>query len=267
MSLRTPLYEQLKHDLSRQILAGRLKADSPLMPEGELCAHYKVSRITVRRAVDELVRKRLLYRRRGVGTFVNDAHRQLKMVPLTGYIEDVLPLNQFRLLKTDMAPLPAGVNELVAAAPTGPSRRFICLNHIDGQPFSFASFFFDAETAPFISAQDFRSAESPIRIVELRSGRRVHRAVQRVHPDLATGEAARQLKLRPGTPVLRIVRVYFAVGDVPIQYVEAIYHPERYRVDIELLPRLDAAVRPAAIAAAPATTPHTHSSRAARARR
>jgi GntR family transcriptional regulator len=69
----TPLYVQLEGLLLAQIEAGRWPAGGRIPTEAELCALYGVSRVTVRQALELLVRRGLLTRGRGRGTFVRDA--------------------------------------------------------------------------------------------------------------------------------------------------------------------------------------------------
>ena len=65
-----PLYEQLRVALRERLDSGVLDPGERLPSEAELCRKYGVSRITVRRAVDELVEEGILERRQGKGTFV-----------------------------------------------------------------------------------------------------------------------------------------------------------------------------------------------------
>lgn len=67
-----PLYAEVAADLRKKIASGVWKTGDRLPPELELCETYHVSRITVRRALDELVRDHLIMRRRAKGTFVLD---------------------------------------------------------------------------------------------------------------------------------------------------------------------------------------------------
>ena len=63
-------YEILMQDISRRIRSGQW-TEGMLMPtENELCKLYNVSRITVRRALDELERQGEIYRVQGKGTFI-----------------------------------------------------------------------------------------------------------------------------------------------------------------------------------------------------
>lgn len=65
-----PLYRQLKDIFHNKIMAGEWPVESQIPTEEELVATFKVSRSTVRSAIAELTRQGLLYRKRGVGTFV-----------------------------------------------------------------------------------------------------------------------------------------------------------------------------------------------------
>jgi GntR family transcriptional regulator len=65
-----PLYRQLAGRLEAAIRDGMLPAGDRIESEAALMARFGVSRITLRQAVDELVRKQLLVRKQGKGTFV-----------------------------------------------------------------------------------------------------------------------------------------------------------------------------------------------------
>lgn len=64
------LYSAIEADLRQKILSGQYKAGEKLPTEAELCEAFGVSRITVRRAIQNLVDDDLLRRYRGKGTFV-----------------------------------------------------------------------------------------------------------------------------------------------------------------------------------------------------
>lgn len=72
------LYQTVENDILKKIVSGELPGGSQIPTEAELCAQYKVSRITVRRAVQDLIDQDLLYRLRGKGTFVNPEKLTLK---------------------------------------------------------------------------------------------------------------------------------------------------------------------------------------------
>lgn len=74
-----PLYQQIKEDIKAAIQEGKYKVKEQIPPEPELSAEYSVSRITVRRAIEELCNEGYLVKRQGRGTFVSTPriHRKI----------------------------------------------------------------------------------------------------------------------------------------------------------------------------------------------
>lgn len=75
----TPLYQQVKEDIKSAIEQGKYKAKEKIPSEPELSAEYSVSRITLRRAVEELCNEGYLIKRQGQGTFVSNPRIHRKM--------------------------------------------------------------------------------------------------------------------------------------------------------------------------------------------
>ena len=69
---KLPLYEKIVINLRELIQSGALKPGEAIPPELSLVEYYGVSRLTIRKAIEELERSKLLIRRQGIGTFVND---------------------------------------------------------------------------------------------------------------------------------------------------------------------------------------------------
>lgn len=72
MKEKTAKYEMIKQDITKKIQGSEYKPNQVIPSEHELCAAYGVSRITVRKAIDELVHEGQLYRIKGKGSFVRD---------------------------------------------------------------------------------------------------------------------------------------------------------------------------------------------------
>ncbi|MHC5268725.1 GntR family transcriptional regulator [Enterococcus sp. LJL98] len=86
-----PLYKKILIDLKEEILSGRLAAEEQLPTEKELADRYQVSRITSKRALNELEQANLIYRVRGKGSFV-----KAKDVETT--IEEIVPIKHKKVL-------------------------------------------------------------------------------------------------------------------------------------------------------------------------
>ncbi len=90
-----PKYYILRQELLRMIENGTFPEGEPIMSERELIEKYKFSRITVRKAIDELVNEGHLYRIQGKGTFVKgDANASQSLYSLNSCTEDVKKLGK-----------------------------------------------------------------------------------------------------------------------------------------------------------------------------
>lgn len=65
-------YESIAEDVESKIVSGKLKPNDRLPVMSELCEQYGVSKITVKKAMDILVSRGLVIKRRGSGSFVKD---------------------------------------------------------------------------------------------------------------------------------------------------------------------------------------------------
>ncbi|MED4267846.1 GntR family transcriptional regulator [Priestia megaterium] len=77
---RVPLYLQLKESLRSSIVSGNLKSGDKIPTELELSEKYNISRVTVRKAIIELVEEGYLIKKQGKGTFVNTRKIERKIV-------------------------------------------------------------------------------------------------------------------------------------------------------------------------------------------
>ncbi|TWT25393.1 GntR family transcriptional regulator [Planomicrobium sp. CPCC 101110] len=81
------LYEQIKAGIKELVKNDNLKAGHKLPNESELCEIFKVSRITIRRAIKELGEEGFIEVIRGKGTFVKASKKDLHLLNLKGFTE------------------------------------------------------------------------------------------------------------------------------------------------------------------------------------
>lgn len=84
---QSPLYQQLMTRLKNDIMAGVYPSGARIPSEQLLCETYGVSRVTVRKAMLDLVQEGLLIRRQGKGTFVADERIQRDLKQITSFSE------------------------------------------------------------------------------------------------------------------------------------------------------------------------------------
>jgi len=81
-----PLYHQLAELLQKDIDSRKYQPGDKIPSETALAAAFDIGRPTVRQAIDSLVRKQILIRRRGAGTFVAEYPEQVDLFSLGGTI-------------------------------------------------------------------------------------------------------------------------------------------------------------------------------------
>jgi GntR family transcriptional regulator len=84
---KVPLYVQLKESIRSSILNGELKYGEKIPTEIELSEIHKISRITVRKAILELVEEGYLIKKQGKGTFVSKPKIERKIVHFLSFSE------------------------------------------------------------------------------------------------------------------------------------------------------------------------------------
>src|SRR6266853_5563995 len=91
---RSPLYERVESILAGDIADGSLRPETQLPTEDGLIERFKVSRTTVRKAIQNLVERGLVEVRRGKGTFVTEPRITQELTELTGFVEDMQALGR-----------------------------------------------------------------------------------------------------------------------------------------------------------------------------
>lgn len=84
-----PQHEQISDWLRQQIEEGAYEVNDKLPSEKELGKKFDVSRVTVRRALQTLENEDYIYRRQGLGSFVNDRRTAQGLVHLTDFAQDM----------------------------------------------------------------------------------------------------------------------------------------------------------------------------------
>lgn len=88
-----PLYYQIREHIREKINSGEYPPNSMIPSEAELCEIYDVSRVTVRRAILDLVQEGLLNRGKGKGTFVAENYGLTTVNGVQSFTQELLGLN------------------------------------------------------------------------------------------------------------------------------------------------------------------------------
>jgi GntR family transcriptional regulator len=223
--------------LRDRILSGAFGLGAKLPTENDLADRYAVSRVTVRRALGELARERLIERRRSAGTRV--IYRRTP-APVTADISGVLAniadmgrRTAVKLLSFDYVPATGAVAEALGVGPNELLQRSIRVRSVDRVPFSYLTTHVPESIALTFTKQEL--ASRPLLELLERAGVKVEHARQRISAGLATPDVAEALEVRAGSPLIELVRVVYDQSDRAVQYLHALYRPDRYAFEMDLV--------------------------------
>jgi GntR family transcriptional regulator, N-acetylglucosamine utilization regulator len=229
-----PLYLRLKALIQSAIHDGRLRANDALPSEREIASMLDISRVTVRKALTDLVEEGVLTQRRGSGTFVTSGATRVeqRLSRLTSFTEDMLargltPSVRW-LLKTVAPPTPE--EAMVLGLSTG--ERVIRLRRLrlaDDQPMALEQ----AVVAARLLANPEAIGNSLYVALEA-AGIRPVRALQRLSAESLGAEDAQILGVEPGAPALYIERISYLKDGRPVEFTKSHYRGDAYDFVVEL---------------------------------
>jgi GntR family transcriptional regulator len=229
------LHRQLFLLLRAQILDGSYPPGSALPTEDKLCERYGVSRITVRRTLSDLEAQELVERRQGRGTFVKTSAvpgRPAATVHLIESLRHTADATQAKvLLFEDTAPPPA----IAGLLGLGDQERAFHVARLRSTP-SAPVMLTDAWVPNSLGVHLTPEALEKIPLYKLlmNHGIRFGRVVQEMTAIAAGTEHAAHLQVDLGVPLLKVTRLLHDTEARPIQYLTAIFIPERSRLLMDI---------------------------------
>lgn len=229
-----PLYVKLKKMIEEAVSAGRLQHGDALPAERDIADAAAISRVTVRKAIDELVDQGLLVRRRGSGTFVVKPvpRMQQPLTRLTSFSEDMrrrgmvpgsrwLDRGLYHPTPEETMTLGLSGNALVA--------RIARLRTANDMPIAL-----ERTSLPDDILPNPDVVENSLYQVLSQSDVRPVRANQRISATLLKDEETELLGVPPGSAALRVQRVaYLSTGRV-MEVSTALYRNDAYDLVAEL---------------------------------
>lgn len=231
-----PLYYQLATRLEEAIRTDVLPSGARLENEIALGNRLGLSRPTVRRAIQELVSKGLLVRRRGVGTQVVQS-KVTRGVELTSLFDDLSRMGQHPTTKLLEHELVAAGDEIAAHFGISPEERvlrIVRLRSTGEVPLAVMENFLPS---PY---HDLSASDLEVRgLYQLLRERGVVISVanQQISARGATASEAATLEVSRSSPLLTMSRTAFDSAGRPVEFGRHCYRPELYSFEFTLVER------------------------------
>ncbi|GAB3757971.1 GntR family transcriptional regulator [Zhihengliuella somnathii] len=200
-----PLYHQVVQGFEAAVNSGEITPGTKLDNEIELARQLGLSRPTMRKAMDELVRAGLLVRKRGVGTQVvsPSVRRPLQLSSLHDDLVKSGAHPTTRILEFGLQPPPDDVAERLGLGPGTEAYHMVRLRSVDDKPLAIMENWVPP-TFGTITEEDL--AERGLYDVLRDLGITFHLAHQRIGADLATKHQAELLDIKPREALVTMQR-------------------------------------------------------------
>jgi GntR family transcriptional regulator len=227
----SPLYQQIKGLITRELQAGVWKPGESIPSELDLAARFKVSQGTVRKAIDELAADNLLMRRQGKGTFVAThaeeqiQYRFLRLMPDDGNDRGMAR----RLLDCRRTRAPADVARMLACKSGDAVVQLRRLLLAQDKPVVLDEIWLPGDLFKGLTAERLADYKGPMYgMFETEFGVRMIRAEERLRAMAADEATAVLLGVAAGSPLLSVERLSFTYGDKPVELRRGLYNTEQH---------------------------------------
>lgn len=228
------LYATVRQRLLDDIEQGVYRAGQQIPTESELCALYNVSRITIRKAISDLVKDDVLIRWQGKGTFVQSKKVENALLTVSGFTD--FGVSQGKPTREEVIE-----QERVSADPfcerlsiPGGSEIFRLrrVMYLDDEPL-----FIDCSWIPLARYPGFdeiyTAGASTYQLFQERFDTRVVSDKKTIDIFTATRSEALWLKCELGEPLFRISKIAFDQHDKPVHYSELFCRANRVSLTID----------------------------------
>ncbi len=230
-----PLYIQIRERILEQIKNNEIRTGDKLPTEEEIARDTGVSRLTVRRAMDDLVAEGLLQRIRGKGTFVVSRRMARHYSRLTSFYEEAAEQGlkpSSKLLSYSVISAPSHLAARLHVEPGAQVHSIRRLRMLDQDPVAVHQVYIPCYLLQELEIQELE--EQSLYKIYQQNKTPVRWARQRIEAHLANKEMAEFLGLEVGAPMLYIECVTYTDDDRPLEWLQGYYNAASYASEVTL---------------------------------
>lgn len=211
------LYVQIYSIFLEKIESGEWPAGNQIPTEDELCRIYDVSKVTVREAIQELVREDYLKRQQGKGTFVTFSMPHMGIGMRTRLTEDLFG-DEVRVIREIIENGIRGVSDDIRKVLMTDTEIYYILTRktIDDESWK-EEFYIPLFILPDLETEDI-SEKSIYDLIEEKGAKKMFRVIQTMEGTKVREDTAKMLNMKEGSPALLIGRIIISSDGSPIAY-------------------------------------------------
>ncbi len=223
-------YLVVKDYLAEQIRSGTIKPHDSIGSENYLAEKFNLSRMTIRKAIDELVNEGRLYRIKGSGTYVSESKFSKSSQGFTCFTEDMLQRGMIpssKLISFELVELDANIANFLYLQQDDLAYQMKRVRMANGNPMSLEVTYVPRAIVGKMRPQDAEG--SLFRYFEQVLNLEISHSIQEIEACLSTEAESGLLDIPVGTPLLQITSNSFLSNGQPFEYAESLYRADRYK--------------------------------------
>nr|WP_249731651.1 GntR family transcriptional regulator [Chelatococcus sp. HY11] len=227
-----PLYHQIYIHLRQLLTETELDTTEALPSEPALAVRYGVSRVTIRKTLDQLESEGLIIRVHGKGTYPARATGPQDKANISSGLDNLLSFES-RTSAVNLGWEMVTVDDMIAQQLDSPRcLRITRLRSREGAPMSYTTLHVPERYAHLLEQEE--TADEPIVRALDRKGVSAQRAEQVISAIAAPAAMARHLNVKAGAPLIVMRRLLFDQNHIPVLYQESRYPPDRFEYRMTL---------------------------------
>lgn len=232
-----PLFSQVKTNLQSMILQKKLKPGSKIYNEDKLCKLFNVSRITIRRAILELIKEGVLYRDHPKGTFVAKPKLKLNFIgELKSFAQEIISkdldlTDKVMVSKTIRAD--SFISDKLNIAVGEEVYNILRLRSIGNSSISLVNSYINSKLCPNLDINKHKK-DSLYSIIKKEYGLSIVKASRCLEPVIADKIESEILGIKVGAPMLLIRSISYLKDGSALEYYEAKIRGDRSILTLEI---------------------------------
>ena len=230
-----PIYIQIEEIIKQRIDLEEYRIGETIPSERELSLQFKVSRMTVRQAITNLVNSGLLYREKGKGTYVANPKLEQPLQGLTSFTEDMRARGlepSSKVLRFEKITPPMDIARDLMISPEEEVFFVVRIRNADAQPMAIERTYIPVKIYPQLDEQQLMG--SLYALIETTSHQKIGNAIQQMEAAIVSKEDSKLLQIHQTAPVLIIKRTSYLSDGKPFELVRSTYRADRYKFTSEI---------------------------------
>lgn len=231
---KMPLYQEIMKNIQDYIKSQSLEHGDVIPTEKTLSEKYKVSRVTVRKAISKLIDKEILYSVKGSGTYVAFPKFEHNLFKLQGFTEEMQPfhdsikneVSEFSLIKPNEQ-----IQEILNISNDEKVYNIKRIRKLNGEALIIENAYIPFELFPDLSIEAMTKSKYGY-LKE--KGYAIKKRVEEFVPKLPNKDTMEIFNIDSNTPLLELKAHSILNNDEIFEYSEVLYHPKKYKFKLEL---------------------------------